>query len=431
MTNSLNLFFSNDDKNPVMSKSVQRRLDAQIPKSETKVIDDIKEVETKTVDTSKSLDKKSLKKMFQDNIKFVSSMGVQTYTLYRKWHELNEIEWSEKDKQRMIEIKNNIWIPEQPNDFEKLEPEVIIADASNKEISYIWTMLRRMISTAIWSQSPGRFGKFLVRDKITQKYLGVISIGSDFISIGGRDKYIGWSMKNKMDEHKLNHLCMASSIVPTQPLGYNYTGGKLIAMLSTSDVIENFWNKKYSETLIGITTTSLYNSVKEGGVSQYTGLKMYKSCEPSDGKIPVEPEESVYVELKKWIKENLPNKFAELMAPRKGGPASHVRPRILSIAHKELGVKTVNNDFSRGVYFCELYKNSNDFLCGKDDKVGERKFDNSVDALSLYWKKKYASKRIKKLITEGKNNKDILFYDGLIGISFEEAKERFLNDIGR
>jgi hypothetical protein len=35
------------------------------------------------------------------------------------------------------------------------------------------------------------------------------------------------------------------------------------------------------------------------------------------------------------------------------------------------------------------------------------------------------------LITEGKNNKDILFYDGLIGISFEEAKERFLNDIGR
>lgn len=400
-------------------------------KTQTPVIKQEKPKEKIVKPISEIMDKKELKKLFQDNIKFVASMGVQTYTLYRKWHELNEIEWTDNDKQRMIEIKNNIWVPNEPNDHEKLEPEVIIADATNKEVSYIWTMLRRMISTAIWSQSPGRFGKFLVRDRITQKYLGVISIGSDFISIGGRDKYIGWSMKNRMDDHKLNHLCMASSIVPTQPLGYNYTGGKLIAMLSVSNVIEDFWNSKYQETLAGITTTSLYSSVKEGGVSQYTGLRMYKSCEPSDGKIPVEPEESVYVELKKWIKETYPTKFTELMAPRKGGPASHVRPRLLSIAHKELGVKTVNNNFSRGVYFCELYKNTNEFLCGKDDKLGERKFDNSVEALSSYWKKKYASKRIKKLVSENKNNNDTLFYSDLVGMTFDEAKDKYLNDVGR
>jgi len=269
--------------------------------------------------SSDTMDKKTLKKLFQDNIKFVSSMGVQTYTLYRKWQELNGIEWSISDKQKILDIKNNIWIPKKPNDYIDLEPEVLVVNATNKELSTTWTILRRMISTAIWSQSPGRFGKFLVRDKKTQMYLGVISIGSDFISIGGRDKYIGWSMKNKMDDHKLNYLCMASSIVPTQPFGYNYTGGKLIAMLSTSNVIEDFWNNKYAEKLAGVTTTSLYTSVKEGGKSQYTGLKMYKSCEPSDGKIPVEPEESVYVEIKKYIKENMPVKYAELMAPRKGG----------------------------------------------------------------------------------------------------------------
>lgn len=380
---------------------------------------------------SKSMDKKTLKKLFQDNIKFVSKMGVQTYTLYRKWQELNEIKWTNTDIQKMFEIKSNIWIPKNPEDYEKLEPEVLVVENINKELSYIWTMLRRMTSTAIWSQSPGRFGKFLVRDKITKQYLGVISIGSDFISIGGRDNYIGWNMKNKMDEHKLNHLCMASSIVPTQPLGYNYTGGKLIAMLSVSNVIEEFWNNKYDETLAGITTTSLYNSIKGGGVSQYTGLKVYKSCEPSNGKIPVEPEETVYVELKKWIKENLPKKFDELMRPRKGGPASHIRPRLLSIAHKEFGVKTVNNDFSRGVYFCELYNNTNNFLKSIDKELKDKKFDNSVEALSSYWKKKYASKRIKKLINEGKNNTDILFYDDLIGISFDKAKEKYLNDVGR
>lgn len=92
---------------------------------------------------SKSMDKKTLKKLFQDNIKFVSKMGVQTYTLYRKWQELNEIKWTNTDIQKMFEIKSNIWIPKNPEDYEKLEPEVLVVENINKELSYIWTMLRR------------------------------------------------------------------------------------------------------------------------------------------------------------------------------------------------------------------------------------------------------------------------------------------------
>lgn len=71
------------------------------------------------------------------------------------------------------------------------------------------------------------------------------------------------------------------------------------------------------------------------------------------------------------------------------------------------------------------------FLKSIDKELKDKKFDNSVEALSSYWKKKYASKRIKKLINEGKNNTDILFYDDLIGISFDKAKEKYLNDVGR
>jgi hypothetical protein len=202
-------------------------------------------------------------------------------------------------------------------------------------------------------------------------------------------------------------------------------------MLTVSDVIENFWNNKYNEKLAGITTTSLFNSVKEGGVSQYTGLKVYKSCEPSDGKIPIEPEEKVYVELKKWVKETYPKKFNELMAPRKGGPASHVRPRLLSIAHKELSVKVSNNNFSRGVYFCELHKNTNAFLRNEDTELKDKKFDNSVKALSDEWKKRYARKRIEKLVKEEKNNNNTLFYSDIIGMEWPEVKEKYLNEVGR
>jgi hypothetical protein len=286
-----------------------------------------------------------------------------------------------------------------------------------------------MCHSAKFSQSPGRFGKFLVRDKKTLMYLGVISIGSDFISIGGRDSYIGWSMENRMKEHKLNHLTMGSSIAPMQPLGYNYVGGKLIALLTASEVIEDFWNTKYAEKLVGVTTTSLFGSIKT--TSQYTGLKNWHQCQSSLGAIPIEPSEHVYKEIKQWVKETFPEKYEELMAPRKGGPASHVRPRLLAIAHKELKVKAINNNFSRGVYFCELYKNTNEFLRNETQELGEKKFDNSVKSLSDVWKQRYARKRVEKLVKEERYNIDKLFYDDIIGKSFEDVKKKYLSDVGR
>jgi hypothetical protein len=308
-----------------------------------------------------------------------------------------------------------------------LEPDVIVAN--EKEQAQVWTILRRFTSTMKWSQSPGRFGKFLVVDKITGKYLGVISIASDFISIGGRDKYIGWQKNDKMDNGRLRHTCMASSLVPTQPLGYNYTGGKLISLLSISDVIENFWNTRYNDKLCGVTTTSLYG---EKGLSQYTGLKYWHECEFSNGKIPIEPSEETYDKIREWAKENHKEYYDNLMKSKKNGtPASHPRPRLINFTFSKFGIKPINNNFVRGVYFSELYDNTKEFLCSKDNELKNKKFDNSVKTLSDLWKKKYASKRIKKLVNENKCNKNILFYDDLIGITFDEAKEKYLKDVGR
>jgi len=69
--------------------------------------------------------------------------------------------------------------------------------------------------------------------------LGVISIGSDFISVGGRDKYIGWTTDHKFKYDRLKYTAMGSSIVPTQPFGYNYLGGKFISLMVCSNVVEN------------------------------------------------------------------------------------------------------------------------------------------------------------------------------------------------
>ena len=44
-----------------------------------------------------------------------------------------------------------------------------------------------------------------------------------------RDNYISWDRDIKTFKGKINHTKF-TSIVPTQPLGYSFTGGKLLAI---------------------------------------------------------------------------------------------------------------------------------------------------------------------------------------------------------
>ena len=58
-------------------------------------------------------------------------------------------------------------------------------------------MLRTMISSMEFSSNPGRNIRFYVKDRVSKKYLGVISIASDVTSIKVRDDYIKWTKDNK------------------------------------------------------------------------------------------------------------------------------------------------------------------------------------------------------------------------------------------
>ncbi len=371
------------------------------------------------------MNKSELKNIILDDLKKMSLMSVEEYTLYRKWEELNEEKWSRGDLQKIWELKNSLWFPEKPEDYLNIDVQVIPVEGEKN--SNIWNILRKCISSAHWNQSPGRFGRFLIRDKNTMTYLGVISIGSDFISLGGRDKYIGWSMNDRMENHMLNHTCMGSSIVPTQPLGYNYTGGKLISLLTASDIVENYWNEKYKEKLVGVSTTSLY-----GGLSQYNRLKYWHKCDSTEGKIPIEPSEETYTIMKEWVKVEYPDDYHKMTTHvDEGRIVSHTKPRIINFVNRQLGIKSIENSFSRGVYFCHLYDNFKEFLTMKDKTLGKKSFNNSVKSLSSLWKERYAKGRIENLKKENRISFTSLFYDDIIGKSWSDVKEKYLKDVGR
>jgi hypothetical protein len=372
-----------------------------------------------------------VKKLITDNLDFLSAMSVQEYTLYRKWYELHHAKWSDKDLRKIQQVKKNIWIPKSPEDYKNLNVKVIVADSPEKLLT--WRILRMFTSTAVWSSSPGRsircyvvheemgkdpFGFGL--DQPTYKYLGTISLGSDFLTIGGRDAVIKWTDKEKIDAGMLKHTAMGSSIVPTQPLGYNYLGGKLVSLLVLSDTIEQIWNDKYAEKLVGVTTTSLY-----GGYSQYNSLKYWKKCKSSAGKVLLEPSDEVYKVLKQYCEETMPERYEFL------SNASHPRYKIIQQVYNTLKIKAPKSEAPRGVYWAPLYNNTNEFLRCEVDEPDEKKFDNSVETLVQLWKDKYAEKRITKLTENNSTNDDVLFYDDMKDISWEEAKTKYLDNVGR
>ena len=203
------------------------------------------------IDTEFNFDKE--KENFINNLDMLKSMSVQEQTLYKKWLEFNNTETTRqkfiKNYQKADILYNQIWKPTDItnkeltiSEIEALDPIVEIAETPET-----WTLLRTLISSMEFTANPGRNIRFFAKDKVTGKYLGVISVGSDVTSIKVRDDYIKWTKDNKFVDHKLNHTCIGTSIVPTQPLGFNFLGGKLLSALVTTSTIRDKWKENYEE----------------------------------------------------------------------------------------------------------------------------------------------------------------------------------------
>ena len=66
---------------------------------------------------------------------------------------------------------------------------------------------------------------------------------------------------------------MGFAIVPSQPFGYNYLGGKLLALICVSHFARETLNEVFEKDIALFETTSLYGSTTSA--SQYDGLKPF------------------------------------------------------------------------------------------------------------------------------------------------------------
>ena len=99
-----------------------------------------------------------------------------------------------------------------------------------------WEIMRHLVSNLEHGGNVGRSARFLVRDKTSKKFLGIICVAGDFAQLKGRNDAIGW-MKNATKKgiaDRINNTAIGSKLMPTQPTGYSLLRGKLIAFLSIS-----------------------------------------------------------------------------------------------------------------------------------------------------------------------------------------------------
>lgn len=396
-----------------------------------------------TFEEPKGFDFQVEKKRLIDNLEFLHSMDVQEQTLYKKWVELQE-ETTMKAKSQIATYYDSQWRPTDINnkeltiqEIERLEPYVDIIE--NPEGATKWSFIRKMVSSMEFTANPGRNIKAFVKDKNTEKILGVISLGSDVTSMKVRDDYIGWTKEDKFEKGKLTHTTIGTSIVPTQPLGYNFLGGKLLSMMTTVPDIRNYWKEKYGQTLVAVGTTSLY-----GIHSQYNGLPHFKTLGESSGQISIKPDDQYYEIWHQWLKENRSDWYSknvleevdgEKINPERNGPVSGIKQRILSKIYSECGIKSgkYNHGFRRGVYLAMMYENGCEFLrdeIQEQDLIIKQKFEQGVDYISKWWKRQ-AIKRYSKLYDEGRLKPDHLFYIDGIGTTWEEFRTKYLKDVGR
>jgi len=402
-----------------------------------------------TSDRFEHIDTDTLRETLIKDLTYASQMDVREYTLYQKWCEVHEkyptrtITTLFGDDHQLIDVgqqtlidkvKTNFWMPESPDDYEKLKPKLVL---SNGDLAETWNTIRTFSSTMKNNSNIGRNLYYTIVDEVTGKYLGVICISSDFLDLTPRDKEIGWARDVKTQQGMINHTAIGSTIVPLQPLGFNYMGGKLLALLCLADTVQQDWMRQYGDFLVGVTTTSLYGNTKSGGLSQYDGLEHWNKMGFSSGSVAFEPTKKTMRMVYNWVKENHTRRYFEWWEAKnpKGLPLKRDhKNRTLNFAYGKLEIpkQLIRTEHQRGIYFSPLYNNTNEYLRKEiGDEQLVKSFDTSEEALANIWKTKYAKGRISMLKKKNTVSYENLFYDDLIFMSWEETKAKYLPQVGR
>jgi hypothetical protein len=256
---------------------------------------------------------------------------------------------------------------------------------------------------------PGRELKWIVYEKNTNNILGFIRFGSPVINSKPRNLWLG----KQPDLSIFNrHAAMGFVIVPSQPFGYNYLGGKLLALLCCSHYARETLNEVFEKNIALFETTSLYGSITDS--SQYDGLKpfmRYKGL--TESKFLPLLHDDIFHDLHNRFtnintKPLTDNKASSKKMKRQTKMISIIRSSLQDQEKLKRFNEVINIAFSitqkKRFYTSEYgYQNVRQVLLGEEDKLvrGPNWDKFELKNIISWWKKK-STKRYEKLKQEGR-----------------------------
>lgn len=207
------------------------------------------------------------------------------------------------------------------------------------DVTSLWRA-QSVMARAPWRPCPGRKMPFYVIHG--GDLLGLIFLSSPVINLGARDEYLGLSSDPSEKGVELRQYADLSVCVPVQPFGWEWNGGKLLALLATT--MGDFWRRKYGDELLGITTTSYF-----GRGSLYNRIFRHLGYTKGFGHEQVSDEE--YARMMEWLAdEKIPIRASRHHA------GSNFRMRRIAQYRKESGETSPrgnieNHGNKRAIYY--------------------------------------------------------------------------------
>ncbi len=260
------------------------------------------------------------------------------------------------------------------------------------------------------SNIPGRELRWMVFEKNTGKTIGFIRFGSPTINSKPRNLWLGKPPNLSVFNR---HAAMGFVIVPSQPFGYNYLGGKLLALMCVSHFARETINDVFKKDIGLFETTSLYGSTTSA--SQYDGLKpfiRYKGL--TDSKfLPLLHAAKFHHLHDEFTRYNNNQPLTENRASSKKMKRQN---KMISIIRNSLEDQNKLEEFNRVIkmafglterkrfYISDYgYSNIREVILGEQDKLipGQNYDKFHLENIISWWKRK-AGKRYDKLKKEGR-----------------------------
>ena len=244
------------------------------------------------------------------------------------------------------------------------------------------------------STGYGRRMRFLVFDEANDKLIGVLGLADPVYCLAVRDTWVGWADNDK--RRRLWHAMDAYVLGAVPP--YNYLlGGKLVALLATSNDVRNHFVARYEGRKSGIlglvrephlvllTTTSAMGRSSMLNRLKRDGQPIWESLGMTMGWGHFHLGNGQFEAMADFMRQEYPDVFASYKFG--GGPSWKLRVIRECLRELEIPQTALQHGVQREVFAAPLSSNWREFLQGRSQVPGF--FDRSLSDLTSFFRERW------------------------------------------